>query len=100
MARSWGLRLIAVVGVLAGLAGGWFLRAGSAAAPSTALVREAPHRQSPRTERDSVDHTLQRQLDALREMLGAEVEARARLEQEVEQMREELARIRLGALPV
>ncbi len=91
--RSWGLLLIAVAGGLIGLAGSWFWRAGSAA-PPPAPGHEASRREIPASEAD----TLQRQLDALREMLGAEVEERARLEQELEQMREELGRIRVGSL--
>ena len=95
MARSWGLLLVAIVGALIGLAGGWFWRAGSAATPASAPARP----QGPSTATDLTGDTLQRQLDGLREMLGAEVEARAQLEQEVEQLREELRRIRLGSLP-
>ncbi len=95
MARTRGLLLVAVVGALIGLAGGWFWRAGSAAAPASAPALP----QGPSTATVAAADTLQRQLDGLREMLGAEVETRAQLEQEVEQLREELRRIRLGSLP-
>ena len=95
MAKTRGLLLVAIVGALIGLTRAWLWRAGSAATPASAPALP----QGPSTVTDLSGDTLQRQLDGLREMLGAEVEARAQLEQEVEQLREELQRIRLGSPP-
>ena len=99
MPRWWGLLLGAVLGVLIGLAAGRFWRAGSDAQPSTSLGHEPSPRQGPTTEPEPLGDALERELEALREMIGAEVEVRARLEQEVEQIRGELMRLRRGSLP-